>query len=80
MINKFDLVQDDEILEEYKKVLFADILDFLKKKNNPAIDSLSGAGKLKIKESLISDNTVVMSAVTHFGVDQFLDKVIGLFH
>ncbi|MBU0626735.1 hypothetical protein KKG31_06710 [Patescibacteria group bacterium] len=31
LINKYDLLQDEEILQEYKKVLFADILSFLKK-------------------------------------------------
>ena len=66
IINKYDLVQDEEILEEYKSVLYKDIISFLEKKRN----------KLKIDEDLIDKNTVVMSAVTHVGVDEFLDKII----
>lgn len=70
LINKYDLLQDEEILQEYKKVLFADILSFLKKQKT----------LWKVDEVLLEKNTVVMSAVTHFGVDAFLDKVIDVFH
>ena len=70
VINKYDLVKDEEVLQEYKHALFQDILDFLKKKET----------KLTIDEKLIDNNTVTMSAVTHFGADEFLDTVIGVFH
>jgi 50S ribosomal subunit-associated GTPase HflX len=68
LINKYDLVNDDEILKEYKKEMIIEIIDFLKKNK---------IGK-KITKNLIEKNIFVISAATHFGIDKWLDNILNL--
>jgi hypothetical protein len=56
VINKFDVVNDEEILQEYKSQLFADILNFLKVKKQSA----------SINQKVLESNTVCISAVSRY--------------
>lgn len=70
VINKYDLIWDLEILGEYQSQLFDDILKFLRSKKS----------LWKITKATLKDNSVTVSAVTRYGLDAFLDKVIDVFH
>lgn len=70
VINKYDLIWDVEILGEYQDQLFDDILKFLRSKKS----------LWKITKATLKDNSVTVSAVTRYGLDDFLDKVIDVFH
>jgi len=70
VINKYDLVDDAEVLGEYQDQLFDDILKFLRSKKSLG----------KITKATLKDNSVAVSAITRYGIDGFLDKVIDVFH
>lgn len=69
VINKYDLVGDLEILGEYEIQLRDDILKFLRSKKTLG----------KITKATLKENSVVVSAVTRYGIEDFLDKVIDVF-
>ena len=70
VINKYDLVGDLEIVGEYEIQLRDDILKFLRSKKSLG----------KITKVTLKDNSVTVSAITRYGLDKFLDKVIDVFH
>jgi len=62
LINKYDLLNDEEIVQEYKHALWQDINKFLK------------AQKIKpITDHIRYHNTFVISAATHTGIEGWLD-------
>lgn len=70
VINKYDLIWDEEILWEYQNQLFADILKFLRSQKTLG----------KITQTTLKDNSVTISAITRHGIDTFLDKIIDVFY
>ena len=68
LINKYDLVNDKDILKEYQEQLWKEILTFFKKKKIWT----------KITKILLKKHTFTISAATHFGVDEWLDKVVEM--
>lgn len=68
LINKYDLINDQEILKEYQQQLIKEILKFFK------------TNKIwsKITTKLLSENIFALSAATHFGVDERLKKVVEM--
>jgi len=68
LINKYDLINDNEILKEYQEQLRKEIMTFLKK------------NKLwtKITKTLLKKHTFTISAATHFGVDDRLNHVVEM--
>lgn len=68
LINKYDLVNDKDILKEYQEQLWKEILAFFKKKKIWT----------KITKKLLTQYTFTMSAATHFGVDERLDKIVEM--
>ncbi|MFA7298799.1 MAG: GTPase ObgE [Candidatus Absconditabacterales bacterium] len=68
LINKYDLVNDADILKEYKAQFRKQILDFFKK-NKIGI---------KITKKLMDEHTFTVSAATHFGIDERLKKVVEM--
>jgi geranylgeranyl pyrophosphate synthase len=58
-----------EILGEYEIQLRDDILKFLRSKKTLG----------KITKATLKENSVVVSAVTRYGIEDFLDKVIDVF-
>jgi len=68
VINKYDLINDIEILKEYKTQLWDKILDFFKKNKIWT----------KITKKLLEDHTFTISAATHFGVDERLKKIVDV--
>ncbi|MFZ2150717.1 MAG: GTPase ObgE [Candidatus Absconditicoccaceae bacterium] len=67
LINKYDLVNDMEIIQEYKKQVFKQFLIFIK--NNKW---------KKITDKSLEKNTFVISAATHFGLDEILNKFVEI--
>ncbi len=68
LINKYDLVNDADILKEYKTQFRKQILEFFKKNNIWT----------KITKKLLDEHTFTISAATHFGVDERLHKVVEM--
>lgn len=68
MINKYDLINDAEILKEYKDQLRKEVLAFFKKNNIWT----------KITKKLLEEHTFTISAATHFGVDEWLKKIVDV--
>jgi len=68
LINKYDLVNDADILKEYKEQFRKSILDFFKKNKIWT----------KITKKLLDEHTFTMSAATHFGVDEWLKKIVEM--
>ncbi len=68
LINKYDLINDQEILKEYKTQLWKQILDFFKQHKIWT----------KITKKLLDEYTFTISAATHFGVDERLKKVLDM--
>ncbi|EKD25161.1 MAG: hypothetical protein ACD_80C00113G0029 [uncultured bacterium (gcode 4)] len=68
LINKYDLVNDADILKEYKAQFRKQILDFFKKNKIWT----------KITKKLLEEYTFTISAATHFGVDERLKKVVDV--
>lgn len=66
LINKYDLVNDPDILREYTTQLRKEILTFFKKEKIWT----------KITKKLLEEHTFTISAATHFGVDERLKKVV----
>lgn len=64
-INKYDLLNDEEILNEYKKTLFNQINIFLKQRIWKTLDV-----------KVLDHNTIVMSGYTRFWLDNRLNKII----
>lgn len=67
IFNKRDLINDEEILAEYKKVFFKQINEFLSAKSLPVLDF-----------QLLENNTHLTSAGTYFGIDILLKKFAEL--
>lgn len=78
VLNKYDLINDEEIVWEYKDQLFDDILKFLLSLPK----SRAGNSRIlnKITKTVLTDNSVIVSAITRYGIDWFLDKIIDVFH
>ena len=70
LINKYDLVNDADILKEYKTQFRKQILEFFKKNNIWT----------KITKKLLDEHTFTISAATHFGIDERLHKVVEMLH
>jgi len=68
LINKYDLINDPEILKEYKAQFRKQILDFFKKNKI----------WIKITKKLLDEYTFTISAATHFGIDDRLKKVVDV--
>ena len=68
LINKYDLINDAEILKEYKDQLRKEVLDFFKKNTIWT----------KITKKLLEEHTFTISAATHFGVDEWLKKIVDV--
>lgn len=68
LINKYDLVNDADILKEYKAQFRKQILDFFKKNKI----------WIKITKKLMDEHTFTVSAATHFGIDERLKKVVEM--
>ena len=68
LINKYDLINDSEILKEYKAQFRKQILDFFKHHNIWT----------KITKKLLDEYTFTISAATHFGIDDRLKKVVDV--
>jgi len=68
LINKYDLINDPEILKEYTSQFRKQILDFFKKNKIWT----------KITKKLLEEHTFTISAATHFGVDERLKKVVDM--
>jgi len=66
LINKYDLLNDQEILTEYQNTLIQDILWFLKKQKIWK----------KITAKLLSKNIFTVSAATHYGIADRLKHLI----
>ncbi len=69
VINKYDVVNDEEILTEYQTQFFLSILDYFKKNK---FDK-------KIDKSVIKKNVVVISAVSRYWLDNFQDMLLRQF-
>lgn len=63
VLNKWDLLNDEEILREYKKTLYAELNAFFREKR-----------LARLEESLLESNTFVTSAGTYYGVGELLRK------
>lgn len=68
LINKYDVVNDQEILKEYQEQLWKELLLFFKNKKIWT----------KITTSLLKKHTFTISAVTHFGIDKRLKYVVEI--
>jgi 50S ribosomal subunit-associated GTPase HflX len=68
LVNKYDLINDTEILEEYKKQFFEDIIAFFKSKKIGT----------KITKTALKKNTFTISAATHLGIDTWLTYLVEL--
>lgn len=68
LINKYDLVNDKDILKEYQEQLRKEILAFFKKNKIWT----------KITKKLLTQHTFTISAATHFGVDDRLKHVVEI--
>jgi len=64
-LNKYDLIWDEEVIQEYKKTLYTQINNFLKEKIWKT---------LVVK--LLEHNTIVVSGYTRHWLDHWLDKVV----
>lgn len=65
LINKYDLVNDLEIIQEYKKQVFKQFGVFIKKNKWK-----------KIADKILDKNTFIISAATHFGLEDMLNKFV----
>jgi hypothetical protein len=66
MINKFDMVNDLDIVKEYKSIVFENINKFIKsKKIWKALD-----------KKLLEENTFTVSAITRYGLEDRLKKLV----
>ena len=68
LINKYDLVNDADILKEYTAQLRKEILNFFKKNNIWT----------KITKKLLEEHTFTISAATHFGIDERLKNIVEM--
>ncbi|USN56327.1 MAG: hypothetical protein H6766_04630 [Candidatus Peribacteria bacterium] len=64
VLNKYDLVNDDEIVEEYKHAMFQHVIAYFKKQFDA-----------DLTEELLGQNTFVVSGATHYGTDAWLSKM-----
>ena len=67
VLNKRDLLNDEEILKEYKKTLFSELNKFLKEKKY-----------WKLSDEILEKNTFLTSAWTYHGVGELLRKFAEL--
>jgi 50S ribosomal subunit-associated GTPase HflX len=67
-INKYDLIYDEEILNEEMHLLHKKILDYFKKNKFGS----------KIKKELLEKYTFFLSAATHHGVDDRVNRMIPM--
>jgi hypothetical protein len=68
VLNKYDLVNDPEITKEYMNTCINELLDFLKEKKR---------GK-KLTKKIIQENSFIVSAATHYGLDGRLHHLLKL--
>lgn len=68
LINKFDLINDEDILNEEMYLLHKNILAYFKK------EKLSK----KINKDMLEKYTFFVSAATHFGIDERMDNMIPM--
>jgi GTPase SAR1 family protein len=66
-MNKYDLVNDEEIVEEYKKEFLKNLNKFLKESLN-----------FEISEKLLNNNCFTVSAATHTGIDNWVKHLVEL--
>ncbi len=66
LVNKFDLVNDNDILAEYKSNLFQKINEFLK--NRKIWESIS--------TKILEENTFTVSSITKYGLDERQKKLV----
>lgn len=67
LINKYDLVNDMEIIKEYQSQVFKVFSGFLKK------------NKIwKITNKIFQNNSFIISAATHFGLENMLKKFVEI--
>lgn len=64
VLNKYDLVADDEIITEYKHAMFAHVIGYFKEYFD-----------IQLTEKLLEHNTFVVSGATHHGTDAWLSKM-----
>ncbi len=67
VLNKYDLLNDEEILKEYKNELLKNINKFCKKELN-----------LNIKSEVFEKNIFVVSAATHFGLENWTKHLMSI--
>ena len=60
VLNKFDLINDEELVTEYKNLLFEKLNQYLKKDKN-----------LKLSQALLEKNIFITSAWTYFWIGEF---------
>lgn len=68
LVNKYDLVNDQDILKEYTDELKTQILLFFKKHKTWT----------KVTKKVLDENLFVISAATHFGIDDWLKRAVTL--
>jgi len=68
VINKYDLVNDKEILKEYTDELKNQLVSFFKQKKIWT----------KVTKKVLDENLFTISAATHFGVESWLKRVVTL--
>ncbi|MCF7835451.1 GTPase ObgE [Candidatus Gracilibacteria bacterium] len=67
LINKYDLINDMEIIQEYQSQVFKVFSAYLKKNKMG-----------KVSEKMFNKNTFVISAATHLGLDEMLKKFVEI--
>lgn len=65
VINKYDLINDEEIVEEYKKELLKHINKFLEQHHN-----------IKIEKNIFYKNCFTVSAATHYWLEDRTNKLV----
>lgn len=66
-MNKYDLINDNEIVWEYKKQFLRNLNKFLKKDLN-----------FEISKELLDKNCFIVSAATHFGLENWTKHLVDL--
>ena len=63
-LNKYDLINDDEIVWEYKKQFLINLNNFTKKELD-----------FEITADMLEKNCFVVSAASHYGLDKWINKI-----
>jgi hypothetical protein len=64
VLNKYDLVGDDEIIEEYKRMMYQHVITYFEKSFG-----------VSLTHTLLNKNTFVVSGATHHGTDAWISKI-----